>query len=97
MIGNEIYVTQVHRVPCNREDDVFIATTKEEAKQQFKSYIERRKEEFGESHISVKEVKIEEPVDQDDDLLSFSGEFVLEVPSYGIRYEGSTYSVYVGG
>lgn len=98
MIGNEIYVTQVHRVPCSRPDDVYIATTKEEATRQFKSYIDRRKEEFGKSHIVVNEVEIDDPkVDEDDEFLSFSGRFVLEVPACGIRYEGDTYSVYVGG
>lgn len=95
MIGDEIYVTQVHRVPCDRPDDVYIATTKEEATQQFKSYIDRRKEEFGNRHIVVKEVEMPK-VDEDDDFLSFQGKFVLEVQSYGLRYEGDTYSVYVG-
>lgn len=95
MTDNYIYVTQVHKTPNNRMDDVYVATTLSEAQQQFQSYIERRCEEFEEGEVTVKKLDSPKVVDEDD--FEAHGEFLLEVPSVGLQYQGETYTVYVGG
>lgn len=94
MTDNYVYVTQVHCVPNNRMDDVYVATTLEEAQWQFQSYIKRRFEEFGKGKVTVKKSDIPKVVDEDD--FEVHGEFLLEIPSVGLQYQGETYSVYVG-